>query len=402
MALANTTQAIGAVTRLLVDHLNRRTSLPVNVGRPEDSSGVTTTTLNLFLYETIFDPSLKNHALSEGQRPPLWLTLKYLLTGFDDSGNSDRPDSHDALGMGLSALQELAFLGLDTLVDLSVRRALEDNPEQLKITFDDCTVDLVNKITQASDDEYRLSVAFQVRPVMIVPPEPPSFSLLVGIDYTITPVALSADPVGLDVLASLGPRITAVSPGKFSIGDQFEISGEDLHLTNLECWLGAAELGIMAQHTDRLSVRVENSLQSGTILSAGEHPLVLKQFLPDSRRYRNSNLLIAALLPTLTSVVAGAFTADLAGFLSGTLTLDGFLLGRSEDAILIALYQNGAVANLFDIVKTAPNPGDPPDVQQQLVLAISTAARVRAGTYQVMVVVNGQQARQSPGITLAP
>ena len=402
MALANTTQAIGAVSSLLVDHLNRRTNLLVNVGRPEDSAGVSVTTLNLFLYEANFDPSLKNHALSEGQRPPLWLTLKYLLTAFDDEGNSDNADAHNALGLGLSALQELAFLGLDTLVDLPVRSALEDNPEQLKITFDDCTVDLVNKITQASDDEYRLSVAFQVRPVMIVPPEPPSFSLLVGIDYTTTPVALSADPIGLDVLASLGPRIKEVTPAKFSIGDEFEITGEDLHIANLECWLGTAELGITAQRTDRLTVRVENSLQSGTLLSAGEHPLILKQFLPDSRRYRNSNILIGALLPTLSTVTPGIFVADIAGSLSGAITLDGFLLGRNEDAILVALYQNGTVAHLFDIVKTAPLPGDPPDMQQQLILTIANTARVRAGTYQVMVVVNGQQARQSPAITLAP
>ena len=32
MALANTNQAIGAVTRLLADHLNRRTNYPVNLG----------------------------------------------------------------------------------------------------------------------------------------------------------------------------------------------------------------------------------------------------------------------------------------------------------------------------------------------------------------------------------
>src|SRR5882757_6504671 len=101
MALANTTQAIGAVTRLLTDHLNRRTSLPVAVGRPEDAAGGQARTLNLFLYETHFDPSLKNHPLSEGQRPPLWLTLKYLLTGFDDTGASDNADAHDVLGQGL-------------------------------------------------------------------------------------------------------------------------------------------------------------------------------------------------------------------------------------------------------------------------------------------------------------
>ena len=79
MALASTSQAIGAVTRLLVDHLNRRTALPINIGRPEASSTVNVPTLNLFLYELLFDPSLKNASLVDGQAPPLWLTLKYFV-----------------------------------------------------------------------------------------------------------------------------------------------------------------------------------------------------------------------------------------------------------------------------------------------------------------------------------
>ena len=402
MALANTSQAIGSVTRLIVDHLNRRTAFPVNVGRPEDCSGVSASTLNLFLYETLFDPNLKNHPLVEGQAPPLWLALKYLLTGFDGSGSSDTAGAHDVLGQGLGALQELAFLGLDDAVVTSVRSALEDNPEPLKLTFDECNVDLVNKITQASDDEYRLSIAFQVRPVMIVPPEPPSFNLLVGVNYTTTPVLPSADPVGLDVLASLGPQLIAAVPSKFAIGDEFEITGGDLHISNLQCHLGSVELGIVGQWPDRLRVRVETLLQSGTYISAGEHPLVIKQYLPASGRSRASNILIGGLLPTITDATTGPVTVDASNRVSCTVTINGFLLGRNEDAILVALYRNGAVAHLFDIVKPVPALGDPPDNQQQLRLKIETTARVLAGAYQLIVVINGQQARQSPTVALTP
>jgi hypothetical protein len=402
MALANTSQAIGAVTRLIVDHLNRRTALAINVGRPEDSAGGNVPTLNLFLYETLFDPSLKNHALAEGQPPPLWLTLKYLLTGFDGAGNSDSADAHDVLGQGLSALQELTFLGLDNTVAPSVRNALEDNPERLKLTFDECNVDLVNKITQASDDEYRLSVAFQVRPVMIVPPERPAFGLLVGVNYATTPVTLSSDPVGLDVLASLGPQLTAVDPVKFAIGDTFDLTGNDLNVANLQCYLGAFELGITAQFPDRLTARVETLLQSGTYLSAGEHPLVVKQFLPGTGRSRASNIVVGRLLPTVTSAATGPVAVDLDGHVTTVVTLNGFLLGKNEDAILVGLFRAGAVAHLFDVVKPLPAPGDPPDNQQQLTLSIAPAARVFAGSYQLIVIVNGQQARQSPTVALVP
>ena len=180
MALLDSNRSLGAVTSLLIDHLNRRTSFSILSGRPEDAAGGSAPTLNIFLYETTFDPHLKNLPLVEGQPPPLWMTLKYLLTAFDEGGESDSPEAHEVLGQGIGALQELAFLGLDAIVAGPVREALENNPETLKITFEECTVDLLNKITQTSDDEYRLSIAFQVRPVMIVPPERPSFNLLVG------------------------------------------------------------------------------------------------------------------------------------------------------------------------------------------------------------------------------
>lgn len=400
MALAATSNAIGAVTRLLVDHLNRRTAMSISVGRPEDAAGGNAPSLNLFLYETAFDPSLKNQPLVDGQAPPLWMTLKYLLTGFDGTGASDTADAHDVLGQGLSALQELAFLGLDSAVATTVRSALEDNPEPLKLTFDECNVDLLNKITQTSDDEYRISVAFQVRPVMIVPPERPGFSLLVGVDSTTIPPSFTASPIGVDVLGSMGPQLTKLDPAKFSIGDEFEVQGNELHLSNLQAFLGPVELGITAQFPDRLNVRVETLLQAGIYISAGEHPLVIKQFMPATGRSRASNIVIGRLLPTVTSASTGPVTIDGFGNVSATVTINGFLLGRNEDAILVALFRNGTVQHLFDIVKPLPLPGDPPDTQQQLTLAIAASARVPTGVYQVILIVNGQQAPQSPAVAL--
>jgi hypothetical protein len=397
MSLAHTSQAIGAVTRLLVDHLNRRTSLPINVGRPENSASVSAATINLFLYETLFDPSLKNESLVDGQSPPLWLTLKYLVTGFDGSGSSDSADAHDVLGASLGALQELAFLGLDAAVAAGVRSALEDNPEPLKVTFDECTADLLNKITQTSDDKYRLSAAFQVRPVMIVPAQRPAFSLLVGIDSTTAPPSFTATPYHLDVLASLGPQLDTIRPEKFSIGEEFEITGTNLDGSNLQAFLGTAELGITAQWPDRLRVRVDTYLQSGTYISAGEHPLVIKQYLPETGRARSSNIVLGRLLPTVTGAIAGPVVVDGSGNVTVDVTINGLLLGRNEDSILVALYRDGVAAHLFDVVKPPP---PPIDHQQQLTLSITAAAKVQSGPYQLIVIVNGQQAPQSPTVAL--
>jgi hypothetical protein len=402
MALVDSNRAIGAVTHLLIDHLNRRTNHLVLSGRPEEASGGNTRTLNLFLYEATFDAHLKNLTLVEGQPPPLWLTLKYLLTGFDLGGESDSPEAHEVLGQGIGALQELTFLGLDAVVAGQVREALENNPEPLKVTFEECPVDLLNKITQTSDDAYRLSIAFQVRPVMIIPPERSSFNLLVGVDYTATPSVTQEDFVGLDVLASMGPVLKSVTPPKFALGDEIELTGEDLHLSNLSCRLGPAELGIAAQRPDRMTVRIEETLGTGAIISAGDHPLFLRQYLPGTGRSRSSNLLVGRLLPTVDAAAVGAFVDDGAGNLSGDITITGQLLGRNEDTILAALYRDGAVLHGFDIVKPLPGPGDPPDPQDQMILTIPASSRVRAGSYLLLVIVNGQQARHSPPVMLAP
>ena len=135
MALADTSNAIGAVTRFIADHLNRRTSLPISTGRPEQASG-NAATINIFLYEVEVDASMRNIPLNEDDPAPLWLNLKYLMTGFGTSGESDDADGHDTLGQGMGALQEIAILRLDQSAAASVRAALESNPEPLKLTFE--------------------------------------------------------------------------------------------------------------------------------------------------------------------------------------------------------------------------------------------------------------------------
>ena len=99
MALADSGRAIGAVTRLLREHLVRR-GFAVSVGKPEEAADTNTNAkLNLFLYETTFDASLRNVSLHHRQ-PPLWLSLKYLLTAFDDRESSDSADALELLSRG--------------------------------------------------------------------------------------------------------------------------------------------------------------------------------------------------------------------------------------------------------------------------------------------------------------
>ena len=388
MSLADSGTAIGAVTRLLQDHLIRR-GFEVSIGKPEDAADIDTNAkLNLFLYETAFDPHLRNVSLRDGELPPLWLVLKFLLTAFDATESSDTAAAHDLLGRGMSALHELNFLRLDPLVALNVRLALENNPEPLKLTFDESNVDLLSKIMQGTEERYRLSVAFQLRPVMIVPASLPRSSLLVGVDYTSAPeTIIGRDGVQIDVIPSMGARLDRVEPERFEAGATLTVFGDDVSGTDMEVVLGDMILTVVERRVDRLIVTAEGApgtpIASGTTLSAGEMPLVVRRRLSPTRT-RSSNMLAARLLPTLSS----------ATLIAGNLQLQGLLLGDDTDDVIVVFYRgsDGATVRLFDTVTTVAN--------QQTLTVVGAGAAVPAGTYRVILRVNNQQAIGSPSVVV--
>lgn len=396
MALADSSRAVGAVTRLLVNHLSRQTELSITTGRPEQAaSSGGNPKLNIFLYETQFDGSLRNLSLDEGRPPPLWLVLKYLLTSFDEGGNSDSATAHELLGLGMSSLQELSFLLLEGAVPSTVIRALEKNPEPLKITFDDASVELLSKVMQGTDERYRLSVAFQVRPVLIAPAEPPSYSLLVGIDYTAAPArVIGEDGIDVAVLPLLGPALEEVAPLRFELNETIELSGHDLHVGGLEVRLGPASLAVSAQRPHRLRCVVDGSLAGGTVLSAGSLPLAVRQALP-SGRFRSSNLLAGNLLPTVTGVSTNSLALNSDGDVFGNLVLTGRLLGTAADDIFVAFYQSGTVTGSYDQVTSVAD-------QTQLTLAVPSTNALPPGNYRIILRVNGQQAKRSPEVRWSP
>lgn len=388
MALADSGRAIGAVTRLLQDHLIRR-GFEVSIGKPEEAAETNANAkLNLFLYETAFDPQLRNFSLREGEPPPLWLVLKFLLTAFDADENSDSAAAHELLGRGMAALHELNYLRLDPLVALDVRLALENNPEPLKLTFDESSAELLSKIMQGSDERYRLSAVFQMRPVMIVPAALPRSALLVGIDYTTAPeTVIGPEGVHVDVIPSLGARLDRVDPERFEAGETLILYGDELGASNMELVLGNVVLNIVERRVDRLVVMAEGSagtpIASGGTLAAGEMPLVARRRLSPTRT-RSSNLLAARLLPTLNS----------AGLIGNNLQLQGVLLGSDADDVIVLFYResDGVTVRLFDTVTTTAN--------QQTLTVPNAATAVPAGTYRVILRVNNQQAKASPSVVV--
>jgi len=409
MALADTSRAIGAVARLLKDHLQAFTTVTqVTVGKPEPPQPPPGfSRLNLFLYEAHFDPSLRNKSLDEGQPAPLWLILKFLLTAFDRAGESDSIEAHEFLGEGLRALNELSYLPLPSaLSDPLGLAALQENPEILKITFDSATTELLSKVMQGSEEKYRFSVAFEVRPVMIAASTPPDSSLLVGVDYTANTI-IGEEGIHVPVFPLEGPEITGIEPLRFEPNGVFTLTGSSLNLPGLSVRIGDADAPVIAQAQEWLRCRANGVIQTGTVISAGSQPISVLQTLPNGK-LRQSNLVVGRLLPVLTTITppAGGFTrtipANPSSPVFGAIDLQGFLLGTEDDDVYVALTRNADTVRLFDtFVRPAPPvPPNPVILQQQMQLQISNTAPMPQGRYRLILRVNGSQAKNSPTIDI--
>ncbi|MCY1431397.1 hypothetical protein D9M71_473640 [compost metagenome] len=185
----------------------------------------------------------------------------------------------------------------------------------------------------------------------------------------------------------MGSRLDRVEPARFEAGATLTLHGEDLNPSDLEVMLGNVQLSVVERQPQRLVVIAEGSpgspIASGTTLSAGEMPLVVRRRLSPTRT-RSSNLLAARLLPTLGS----------AALVGGDLHLQGTLLGTDSDDLMVLFYReaDGVTLHLFDEATTAAD-------QQSLVVA-DAAAAVPAGSYRVILRVNNQQAKASPRVVV--
>jgi hypothetical protein len=410
MALSDTGQAIATVSELLQTHLGMVTS-NVTIGRPEEMASTSTPTLNLFLYEIQFDQGLRQVALDEGQPVPLWLVLKYLLTAFDGVAGSDTIAAQRLLGQGMQALYELSLTSIK-----KVAIALQENPEELKLKFDDTPSDLLAKIMQGSDEKYRCSVSFEVRPVMIATTQSSSYSLLVGVDYQEGGIVRADQGIPqIPVVSFLAPVITAITPEAFEANPDENITtltlyGSHLNLANLSVYLGPVPLPIVAQRADTLQCQVPSQIRNGQEISAGSYPLSVVQNLP-SGRHRSSNLLVAHLLPILVKAEPIAHTIQQFNLseanpkVFGSVRLWGRLLGTEKDDILVALSLNGMTEQAFEAVSDLDDDDvtsdeDPDSRQTCITFSIPEHKAVPPGAYRIILRVNGQQARNSPEILL--
>ena len=394
MPLAQTGTAVGDVSRFLAGLLttalwNVPPNPKITVQRPQaepQAGNQTQPRINLFLYEVDIDGAMRNISLTSGTQPPLWLVLRYLVTGFDGNGDSDTPESHDLMGM---AIQVLMGVG-DIFPPQASYTSLSDNPEPLKITFDQATPELLSRLMQGPDDKFRCSAAFQVRPVLIAEPLPPSGLQLVGVNYVL------GKKIGLAgvqnfVLPSLGPVLAGAEPPAVELGDTFTLSGDGLDASGICVNFGPTTLIPNMQQPQSLAVAVTGL--DPTIISAGQIPVSVRQTLASGLSISSGSVSVS-LLPTISGVtiVTIAAVSVTNPKVYGTILFTGMFLGGASDYVEFALVSNGTVAVLLD----TPDPSfTPPGDQTQQQFAMTTANAVPPGLYFVILRVNGQQAKQA-------
>jgi hypothetical protein len=376
MALARSVDAIAAVDEMLRSQLTLRTSAAtVAVGRPESAATQGERRLNLFLYQTDIDGHLRHQPIDPGQRPPIWLQLRYLLTAFDTAGDSDSVAAHGLLGEGLLALAELNFLR-PTVPELN------DNPEPLKITFDHGDVDLLSKIMQGSEEAYRMSAAFSLRPVPIFATAPPSYAPAVR---TIGPPGAE----GVVVLPNLGPRLDRVAPADFEGGDVLTLTGSGIGGTDVEvCFNDVCLPPDLATDTQ---VTITVPVPPATAPGPGAQAIAVVRVLPSGRRF-SSNAVVGRLRPTLLGAAAGALTPS-GPNLFGDLTLTGERLGGPDDDIFVAFYRAGEVARMLPASGIA--------AQNSLNVPVLEDDAIPPGSYRIILRVNAVQAANAPEVSWA-
>lgn len=357
MSVAHSKDAIGAVTQLLLNSLQKTTGVAVDVGRPESAAKATGQRFNLFLYRIGFDQNLHGTSLEEGHPAPLWAVLHYLLTAFEEQ-DSDSVKAQQLLGLGLATLHSINFVEAPQQ-DV----ALVNNPEPLRLTFTESDIDALAKLMNG--DAFRLSATFQVQPVMIAPNAKPA-------PEVIQPALPTAEQLASS--HSIGPHITQLHPLNIECGQTITVYGHDIE--NAE-WIliGAQQLPVL--HSRGGQVSAQMPLEPSIV--PGAYPVSVARMMPN-RKLRVSNALMGNLLPTISDISAHKS--------QGKFTMHGYLLGGPSDDVSISLCQHGHTVLQLEVAGSTD--------QTRLTVHLPADVSLPDGSYQLMLRVNGAQAAQSP------
>ena len=239
--------AIGSVTKAIAELLARKlnkpplmganvalrvTTLPPDDDRVDQADGV-----NLFLYRVSESPFGRNMDWRgdpanpiKVKRPPLALTLNYLLTAYAKKGDGTAQDditAHQILGNALTILHENAILNdihdseFDADLNTNLAAELRNSFEKIKLSPSPISMEEFSKIWTGISKAYRLSVAYKVSLVQIAPinPAQPPGPPVLKTSLTITTIGR--------------PQIGSIDPSSGPVGTDVTIKGSGFKTTGM-------------------------------------------------------------------------------------------------------------------------------------------------------------------------
>jgi hypothetical protein len=261
--------AIGAVTKAMIELLSKKLNKPALLGAgtfrvtslpPDDDRVTEDTGVNLFLYRLSENPHLKNmpwvgdRAHPNGSnRPPLALTMNYILTGYAKKVAGAAVDditAHQLLGNAMSILHDYPVLNdvhdsdFDADVDAQFAAELRQAYDKVKISLMPISIDEFSKIWTGFSKAYRLSVAYEVSLVQIAPLAP---SLLPA-PLALRP-AVHATTIGAPSIASITPESGPTGVQVTLSGGNFTQAGSATTLTVGAVTLEQADLDQLTSNT---------------------------------------------------------------------------------------------------------------------------------------------------------
>jgi hypothetical protein len=200
-AIQGVDETLKELVKQAVDGLSPRPAVTVGpLDRDDDDLR-----LNWFLYRVTPNAAFRNMEPPQAGwrtargRPPLALTLSYLLTAFPataTNGGDQEQFAHAGLAAAMRALHENAIVAEGEAVLSPLAAPLV---EPLRVTLDDLGLDQLSTLWTAVSKPLRLSVGYQVSLVIVDPLEehvagPPALERRVAVAPTLGPRPLAAEP----------------------------------------------------------------------------------------------------------------------------------------------------------------------------------------------------------------
>jgi hypothetical protein len=234
--------AIGAVTKAVAELLSKKMNKPPLLGGaspkvttlpPDDERVSENDGVNLFLYRVSANPFFSNTSWrgdkqnrNGARRPPLALTLHYLLTAYAkkaDGAALDDVTAHHLLGNAMTILHEYPVLNdvhdgdFDSNLDAQFAPELRHSFEKIKVNLIPTTpMEEFSKIWTGFSKALRLSVLYEVSLAQIAPMAPT------------TPKGPPAQALQLGVATKGAPSIETITPTAGATGTQITIKGGNL------------------------------------------------------------------------------------------------------------------------------------------------------------------------------